>query len=55
MFLGACRLTKRILIVVVGLCASLNFISCGGIVEQHAETCPTGFSRHRGLRRRGDW
>jgi len=30
MFLGACRLTKRVLIVVVGLCASLNFLSCGG-------------------------
>ena len=30
MFLGACRLIKRILIVAVGLCASLNFISCGG-------------------------
>ena len=30
MSLGACRLTKRILVLVVGLWASLNFISCGG-------------------------
>ena len=30
MSLGACRLTKRILVLVIGLCASLSFISCGG-------------------------
>jgi hypothetical protein len=30
MFLGAGRLKKRILIVVVGLCTSLSFLSCGG-------------------------
>jgi len=30
MFLGACRLKNRILIVVVGLCASLSLLSCGG-------------------------
>lgn len=30
MSLGACRLTKRILVLVVGLWASLSFISCGG-------------------------
>jgi hypothetical protein len=30
MFLGARRLKKRILIVVVGLCTSLSFLSCGG-------------------------
>ncbi len=29
MSLGACRLTKRILVLVVGLWASLSFISCG--------------------------
>jgi len=30
MFLGACRLSKSILIVVVGLCFALSFLSCGG-------------------------
>ena len=30
MFLGACRLKKRILIVVVGLCTCLSLLSCGG-------------------------
>jgi hypothetical protein len=30
MFLGACRLSKRILIAVVGLSATLSCISCGG-------------------------
>ena len=30
MSLGACRLKKRILALVVGLCAILNFSSCGG-------------------------
>jgi hypothetical protein len=30
MFLGARRLKKRILVVVVGLCTSLSFLSCGG-------------------------
>jgi hypothetical protein len=30
MFLGACRLSKRILIMVVGLCTSLSLLSCGG-------------------------
>jgi hypothetical protein len=29
MLLGACRLNRRILALVVGLCASLGFISCG--------------------------
>src|ERR1700723_1020387 len=29
MSLGACRLKKRILVLVVGLWASINFISCG--------------------------
>jgi hypothetical protein len=30
MFLGACRLKKRILIVVVALCTGLSLLSCGG-------------------------
>ena len=30
MLLGACRLKKRILALVVGLWASLSFLSCGG-------------------------
>lgn len=30
MFLGASRLTKRVLMVVAGLCAGLNLVSCGG-------------------------
>src|SRR3954465_13055663 len=30
LFLGACRLRKRILVVLAGLCACLNFVSCGG-------------------------
>jgi hypothetical protein len=30
MSLGACRLKKRILVLVVGLCASLSFNACGG-------------------------
>jgi hypothetical protein len=30
MFLGACRLSKRILIVVVGFCTGLSLLSCGG-------------------------
>jgi hypothetical protein len=30
MFLGACRLKKRILIMVVGLCTGLSLLSCGG-------------------------
>ena len=34
MFLGACRLTKRILIVVASLCTSLGFLSCGGSSSQ---------------------
>jgi len=30
MSLGACRLKRCILVLVIGLCASLSFISCGG-------------------------
>ena len=30
MSLGACRLKRRILVLMVGLCASLSFVSCGG-------------------------
>jgi hypothetical protein len=41
MSLGACRLTKRILVLVVGLWASLNFISCGG--SSKPKDPPSGF------------
>jgi hypothetical protein len=38
MFLGACRLSKRVPIVLVGLCASLNFLACGGSSSSNSFT-----------------
>lgn len=40
-FLGACRLKKRILAVLVGLAAILNFVSCGGYKKSGA---PSGIT-----------
>ena len=53
MSLGACRLKRRILVLVVGLCASLSFMSCGsseteGSTQRLARIV---FWRRRGSRR----